>query len=93
MKLHIAEPCPEDWQAMAGDARARWCGRCELAVTDLSELRQPEAEALLARRDGRVCVRATSDAAGEVVTRTTQEARFLRGLRALAARGGAERAP
>jgi hypothetical protein len=84
--LRIAAPCPEDWEAMTGDARGRYCARCELHVHDVSELREAEVEALLARRDERLCVRTRPDGAGAVVTRTTQERRFLDALRALAAR-------
>lgn len=92
--LRIDAPCPEDWDAMSGDERARFCARCGLVVTNLAELRRDEAEALLARRspDDRVCVRVTRDADRRVVTRTTEEARFVAALRALAAsRGGQPR--
>jgi hypothetical protein len=90
--LHIAAPCPEEWRSMPGDARARFCARCELHVENLAELRDTEAEAVLARTDERVCVRVVRDGAGNLVTRTTQEARFLAALRTLAAHR-AERAP
>jgi hypothetical protein len=84
--LRIAEPCPENWDAMSGDERARFCARCELSVTNLTELRRAEAEALLSQRTPgqRVCVRVTRDAQQNVITRTTQEERFLTALRALA---------
>lgn len=90
--LRIAEPCPEDWDAMSGDERARFCARCHLSVTNLAELRRAEAEALLSQRssDHRVCVRITRDAAQNVITRTTQEARFLAALRVLAERRSPE---
>ena len=88
--LRIAEPCPEDWHSMTGDARARWCARCELQVHNVSELREAQAEALAARRDAHLCLRAVHDDDGNVVTRTTQERRFLAALRALATRGGQE---
>lgn len=72
--LRVAEPCHADWDAMSGDARSRHCEHCQLSVTDLSALTRGEAEALLARGgpDGRVCVRFTRDAAGRIVTRTTE---------------------
>jgi hypothetical protein len=83
--LRIADPCPADWDAMTGDERARFCGRCELSVTNLAELRRAEAEALLSQRspEQRVCVRITRDAQQNVVTRSTQEERFLAALRRL----------
>lgn len=85
--LRIAEPCHQDWDAMAGDARARHCEHCDLQVVDLSELRRDEAEARLARGGpgGRLCVRYTRDADGEIVTRTTRERRIVDLLRRLAA--------
>lgn len=90
--LRIAEPCPEDWDAMPGDDRARFCARCALSVSNLAELRRAEAEALLSRRspEHRVCVRVTRDADQNVVTRTTHEARFLAALHALADHRGAD---
>lgn len=90
--LHIAEPCSEDWQAMRGDERARFCARCDLHVENLVELRRAEAEALLSRRapDRRVCVRITRDADRNVVTRSTHEARFLGALELLMKQRGGE---
>jgi hypothetical protein len=93
--LRIDEPCPEDWSAMSGDDRARFCARCAITVTNLGELLREEAEATLARRAGSelVCVRVTYDASGKVVTRSTQRERFLAALRALAAVQGERSAP
>jgi hypothetical protein len=53
----IAEPCDADWDAMAGSERVRWCGRCARDVHDFTRMTGAEAEALLTRRAGRVCVR------------------------------------
>lgn len=85
--LRIAEPCHADWDAMSGDARTRHCERCRLQVIDLSELSRGEAEQALARGgpDGRLCVRYTQDAAGEVVTRTTRQEQLVGLLQRLAA--------
>ena len=76
---------------MSGDARARHCEHCRLQVTDLSELTRAEAEDLLARGGpgGRLCVRYTQDAAGEVVTRTTRQERLIGLLQRLAVEKGA----
>lgn len=86
--LRIAEPCHADWEAMTGDARSRHCEHCRLQVIDLSELSRVEAEQVLARGgpDGRLCVRYTQDAAGEVVTRTSRQTELLGLLQRLAAR-------
>lgn len=86
--LRIAEPCHADWAAMTGDQRSRHCAACDLHVTDLAQLTRAEAETLLATRTpgGRVCVRYTVDAAGQVVTRTTHQQRLVDTLSLLAAR-------
>ncbi|MBL9103961.1 MAG: hypothetical protein JNL82_23660 [Myxococcales bacterium] len=87
--LRIREPCHADWATMDGDQRSRHCAQCDLRVTDLSQLTRAEAEALIAARapGGRLCVRYTVDDAGQVVTRTTRQARLVTLLRSLAARG------
>lgn len=86
--LRVSEPCHAEWAAMDGDLRSRHCAACDLHVTDLSQLTRAEAEALLTTRTpgGRVCVRYTVDAAGQVVTRTTQQQRLVDLLGTLAAR-------
>lgn len=86
--LRIAEPCHADWSAMNGDQRSRHCAACDLQVTDLTQLTRHEAEALLATRTpgGRVCVRYTVDAAGKLVTRTTQHQRLVDILHSLTKR-------
>lgn len=84
--LRIAEPCHADWDAMPGDARARHCEHCRLTVVDLSELTRAEAEDVLATGGpgGRLCVRYTQNAAGEVVTRTDRHVQLVGLLRRLA---------
>lgn len=71
-QLHIASPCSEDWCAMPGDGRKRFCSKCNRHVHDLSEYDRAEAEALIASagcRGEHVCVRMQRDADGRVMTR------------------------
>lgn len=86
--LRISEPCHAEWAVMDGDLRSRHCAACDLHVTDLSQLTRAEAEALLTTRTpgGRVCVRYTVDAAGKLVTRTTQHQRLVDILHSLTKR-------
>jgi hypothetical protein len=42
---------------MTGDERARFCSQCSLHVYNLSEMTRSEAEALIAEKEGRLCVR------------------------------------
>lgn len=67
--LTISTPCTASWDAMSGDDRRRFCGRCRLHVYDLSALTRREARTLLAKGEGRVCVRLHRRPDGRVVTR------------------------
>ncbi len=90
-ELRITSPCPESWEAMTGDDRARVCARCQLAVVDLAELRRADAERLIAERepDRRLCVRAHHDREGNVATREAAHESFLSALQVIASwRGG-----
>ena len=68
-ELRVASPCPADWDAMRGDERARDCPRCQLTVWDLGGMTWSEARALVARREGRLCVRLYRRADGTLLTR------------------------
>lgn len=67
--IRIASPCSQSWDAMAGDARVRFCGACRLHVYDLSAMTRPEAEALVRGREGRLCVRFHRRPDGTVLTK------------------------
>ncbi len=66
--VQIASPCHERWDAMLGDERVRFCGRCEKEVFDLSEMTAVEAESVLAAHGGAACVRFYRRADGTVMT-------------------------
>ena len=55
--IHIASPCPANWDEMFGDGRKRHCGECKLNVYNLSDMTRREAEDLLINSEGRLCVR------------------------------------
>ncbi len=84
-QIQIASPCTQDWDAMTGDARRRYCGECRLHVHDLSEMTRREAEELLRGADGRVCVRLYRRPDGRVLTKdcVTVRERLQRRLRRL----------
>ncbi|WP_254510852.1 hypothetical protein [Anatilimnocola floriformis] len=67
--IQIASPCTADWKAMAGDDRVRHCGDCQLRVYNISEMTRDEAEAFLAQREGRTCIRMFKRPDGTVITR------------------------
>jgi hypothetical protein len=66
--LPIARPCTESFAAMPGDAKTRFCDKCEKHVYDLSARTEEEARALFRERRGeRTCVRFAKDASGHVL--------------------------
>lgn len=65
--VRVASPCGEDWEKMTGDARVRFCARCEKNVYNLSAMTRAEAEAVLAENES-PCVRLYKRADGTVIT-------------------------
>ena len=66
--LKVASPCHADWDAMEGDDQARFCGTCRKNVYNLSEMTHEEAQALVSRLEGRLCVRFYTRADGTLLT-------------------------
>lgn len=66
--IRIASPCNADWDQMIGNDRARFCGQCNLNVYNLSSMTRDEAELLMGRTEGRLCVRYFRRADGSVMT-------------------------
>ena len=58
-----------NWNAMYGTERVRFCSDCKLNVYNLSSMSRDEAEALLVKSEGRLCVRFYRRADGSVLTR------------------------
>ncbi len=66
--IRIASPCSADWNEMYGSERKRFCGDCKLNVYNLSDMTKDEAENLLMKSEGRLCVRFYQRADGSVIT-------------------------
>jgi hypothetical protein len=66
--VRIASPCSASWEEMKGDNRVRTCDLCQLRVFNLSGMSQREAEELIAKAEGRLCVRLYRRADGTVIT-------------------------
>jgi len=68
--LRIAAPCPADWDQMFSfeDERVRFCSQCNLNVYNLSGMSRQEAEALINKTEGRLCVRFYRRADGSILT-------------------------
>src|SRR5215467_1055233 len=69
--VRVASPCPASWSEMTeveGD-RVRFCDSCKMNVYNLSAMGQAEAEGLLRRHEGRLCVRYFQRRDGTVLTK------------------------
>lgn len=55
--IKVAAPCTADWRFMCGNERVRFCGQCSKNVYNLSALTREQAEDLILRNEGRLCVR------------------------------------
>ena len=72
--LTIPSPCSADWNSMIGNNQVRFCEHCHLDVHDLSQLTRSQAERLIARSNGRVCVRYHQDEkAGQLTLPVSQK--------------------
>lgn len=60
-QIDVKTPCTEDWSAMKGNARVRFCSHCANDVTDLSAVTRKEAMRLVRASDGKLCVRYLND--------------------------------
>ena len=67
--VEVAAPCKADWDQMIGSEQMRFCGQCSLNVYNLSGMTRDEAESLIARNEGRLCVRFYRRTDGSIITR------------------------
>jgi|SRR6267378_1218686 len=66
--VSVAASCSADWDSMIGGDRVRFCGQCQLNVYNLSTMSKFEAESLIARTEGRLCVRFYRRKDGSILT-------------------------
>jgi hypothetical protein len=64
----IAAACGVPWDTMSGDHRVRFCQECQLHVYNVSEMTRQEAEDLIQRTEGRLCLRLHRRADGTILT-------------------------
>jgi hypothetical protein len=67
--VRIAAPCKADWDQMLGSERVRFCSQCNLNVYNLSSMIRSDAESLIARTEGRLCVRFYRRRDGSIITK------------------------
>lgn len=66
--LTVSSPCTADWNSMVGNDQVRFCEHCSLQVHNLSLMTRNQAQRLVARSNGRLCVRYHQDSAGKPLT-------------------------
>ncbi len=66
--VKVAAPCSAAWDEMIGDEQVRFCSQCQLNVYNLSGMTRDEGESLIARTEGRLCVRFYRRADGTILT-------------------------
>ena len=67
-KMRVAKPCSAGWENMAGDDRARFCGKCDRHVYNIVGMDSAGITQLVQETEGRLCVRMYSRADGTVLT-------------------------
>jgi hypothetical protein len=78
--LAVQSPCEAAWERMQGMDTVRHCRQCDRHVYNLAGMNSTEAEELIRRHQGRLCVRLLLRRDGTLVTRDTTVGRrgFLR---------------
>lgn len=66
--IKVASPCKAEWKWMYGDGRVRFCPQCNLNIYNLSAMSREEAELLVLRTEGRLCVRFYRRKDGTILT-------------------------
>ena len=87
--LAIASPCTADWDSMIGNEQVRFCDHCSREVHNLSLMTRNQAERLVARSNGRLCVRYHHDATGRPLTLPVRQKLHRIGRRASRIAAGA----
>ncbi len=67
-RVRVVSPCGEDWREMRGSDEVRFCSHCAKDVHNLSGMTRRDAERLIAKSNGRVCVRYVSRADKKILT-------------------------
>jgi hypothetical protein len=55
--ISVPDPCTENWDEMTGNERVRFCSHCAKDVNNISEMTRKQAERLVRKSGGRLCIR------------------------------------
>ena len=76
LKLHIPEPCHENWQNMTQQEQGRFCGSCQKTVVDFSVMTDKEILDYFSKSSQHVCGRFTNDQLNKELQVTEKKKRF-----------------
>ncbi|HZS44634.1 MAG TPA: ankyrin repeat domain-containing protein [Blastocatellia bacterium] len=74
-RVQITQPCTADWDSMIGNDKVRFCEHCAKDVHNISRMTRAQALLLIARSEGRLCLRYHRSPDGSVAT-VDRPARF-----------------
>jgi len=66
--IEVQNSCPKDWNRMSGSDQKRFCDHCHRHVHNLSAMTESEAQELICREAGELCVRFTRLTNGKIKT-------------------------
>lgn len=108
-RVSVEKPCTADWEKMLGNDEVRFCEHCAKSVHNLSAMTRKDAERLVKKSNGNLCIRYYTDKNKKIALRDApvQITRFGRrvsqfaatvftaalSVSAVAAQGGARIAP
>ena len=67
-RIRINKPCTADWDSMIGNDQVRFCEHCAKSVHDLSTMTRAEAERLVTKSNGNLCIRYRTLQDGSIAT-------------------------
>ena len=66
-RITIPTPCDADWDSMTGNDQVRFCEHCSLTIHDISTMTRRRAEQLVARSNGKLCLRYHRAPDGDII--------------------------
>jgi len=66
--LQIDSPCNAHWDSMSGNDEVRFCGHCDLSVYNISTMTRRDAELLVAKSNGKLCIKYVRRSDGSLVS-------------------------
>lgn len=82
--LNVKSPCQESWDEMIGNEQVRFCSHCAKDVHDLSSMTRTQAEKLVKRANGNLCVRYVKTPQGKLITAPPKFTQIKRRMRVAA---------